>query len=908
MLARSKSAFVWLCSFAVLASFAPSAGAQTALTGGLRGSVTDPSGGTLAAVEVAVTSPSLGYRKTVTTDAAGRFVLMGLVPAGDYQAAFSARGFAPSSRPALAVSAGDMTTLDAELSVVSFAEEVAVEAAPEVRTELSQAVDATQLDRLPSATRNLTKLALLNAHVRNTAALGADGFNATRLSINANTFRDTHHKLDGASNVDAIFNNAPLQPVALAAVQEFKILTNQFSAEHGGTSAGMTISTTRSGTDELHGALYTYGRPDALQARPLLADRNVPGSQFQAGVSLGGALSPGRTYFFANYETLGQTRSSFVNSPAPLTYTGHYREHLGLVRLDHRLSAGQTLSLRVNGSRNRNDNVSDRVSGLIQPSAAQAGLTQAIGAQVWHTAALGRGVNEARVGYVNSVPSNTISLEPQVGVVRPGYSTEGSSAFSYVRMQVWQLADQFSLTAGAHSLKVGGDVVRRDLRDTAHSLFGEYRFAPGAPTPGEQPLLFTQRFGRFDAEYGQTQFAVFVQDDWRATSRLTLKAGLRYEYLDVLDDANNLAPRLSFSYDLKGDGATVVRGGAGVFNDMPFLHGLTQRYLLNGPVSPAPTYTLAAGAAGFPTFPASLDAPPPSAALPRRSLFVRGEKLLNPYTSQFSLGVERRLAPGWTVSGDVIHSLKVKDLMAYNLNAPAPFVRMEPGQVRSVADTDRSRPFDTFEGVPVANVLESANGGSSHYDSLDLGLRGALGASGRMEAHYVYSSAINNLTDDHHGSNPNEWSDVTRGERGPSDFHQRHRFVAYGTADLPAAFNVSLVVTLASGLPVNAVTGVDNNGDTTVVDRPVGVGRNTFRTPAHQTVDLSLARSVRVAGRARAELRVSAFNLFNHSNYYRLNNVYGNGATPLATFLTPLAGVANVDPGRQLQFAARLEF
>jgi hypothetical protein len=107
---------------------------------------------------------------------------------------------------------------------------------------------------------------------------------------------------------------------------------------------------------------------------------------------------------------------------------------------------------------------------------------------------------------------------------------------------------------------------------------------------------------------------------------------------------------------------------------------------------------------------------------------------------------------------------------------------------------------------------------------------------------------------------------------------------------------------------VNAVTGVDNNGDTTLVDRPVGVGRNTFRTPGHQTVDLSLARVLPLGGRRRAELRVSAFNLFNHSNYYRLNNVYGNGAEPLPTFLAPIGGIANVDPGRQIQFAARLEF
>ena len=60
--------------------------------------------------------------------------------------------------------------------------------------------------------------------------------------------------------------------------------------------------------------------------------------------------------------------------------------------------------------------------------------------------------------------------------------------------------------------------------------------------------------------------------------------------------------------------------------------------------------------------------------------------------------------------------------------------------------------------------------------------------------------------------------------------------------------------------------------------------------------------------RVRIQLRADVFNLFNNSNYYQFNNVYGNGATPLATFRQPLAGVSNVDPGRQIQFGARLEF
>jgi hypothetical protein len=111
-----------------------------------------------------------------------------------------------------------------------------------------------------------------------------------------------------------------------------------------------------------------------------------------------------------------------------------------------------------------------------------------------------------------------------------------------------------------------------------------------------------------------------------------------------------------------------------------------------------------------------------------------------------------------------------------------------------------------------------------------------------------------------------------------------------------------------SGLPVNPLTGPDDNGDGYRSDRPVGLARNSFRTPAQATFDLSLARRFTLREGLRLELRGEVFNLLNHTNYVRVNNVYGNTATPDAKFLAPLAGVQNSDPARQFQFGARLVF
>jgi hypothetical protein len=155
---------------------------------------------------------------------------------------------------------------------------------------------------------------------------------------------------------------------------------------------------------------------------------------------------------------------------------------------------------------------------------------------------------------------------------------------------------------------------------------------------------------------------------------------------------------------------------------------------------------------------------------------------------------------------------------------------------------------------------------------------------------------------------PNVFGTPESLERGPSDFHQRHRFVANGLVDLPFRSRLSFVATLASGLPINPVTGIDNNGDGYRVDRPAYFGRNSFRTPNQATVDASFAKRFDFGETKAFEIRADVFNAFNRNNYIKLNNIYGDGPKPAEKFLTPIAGIANSDPARQIQFGARFLF
>jgi hypothetical protein len=119
---------------------------------------------------------------------------------------------------------------------------------------------------------------------------------------------------------------------------------------------------------------------------------------------------------------------------------------------------------------------------------------------------------------------------------------------------------------------------------------------------------------------------------------------------------------------------------------------------------------------------------------------------------------------------------------------------------------------------------------------------------------------------------------------------------------------VSLVAVAASGLPVNPITGRDNNGDSYTVDRPIGLGRNSFRGPAQVNLDVAAAKQFRMTRTWRVEARIEVFNALNRDNFLRVNNIYGEGPAPLPTFLAPVAGITNTDPARQIQFGLRLMF
>jgi hypothetical protein len=260
-----------------------------------------------------------GGRVQMLTDNAGHYRFEGIRPVSGYTLTALCDGFAPAVMRDLQLAGRERRVLDIEMQVQALNQSITVtgraDAVNPSGEESSRSVTAAELRALPSNGRSLARFALLDPHVRQTQGLASDGAAASRLSINANSFRHTGHMIDGASNYDVVFANAPQQSFSVSAIEELKVLTNQYSVEYGGSTAGIVAAVSRSGTDRFHGEAFGYLRPSGIQAKPPLSSLHVPNERKQYGAALGGPIAREKTNFFASFEGNGQNRGSFIQSP-----------------------------------------------------------------------------------------------------------------------------------------------------------------------------------------------------------------------------------------------------------------------------------------------------------------------------------------------------------------------------------------------------------------------------------------------------------------------------------------------------------------------------------------------------------------------------------------------------------------
>ncbi len=783
---------------------------------------------------------------------------------------------------------------------------------------LGNLINTRQIEQLPLNGRDVFQLATLGNGVLSTSSTTDTQSNlgpgTTRLTVNGGRIDFNAFLLDGTETSDANgYSPGGLGGgfLGVDALREFQILTSGYSAEFGHGGGAVINAVTKSGTNQIHGTAFEFLRNSSLDARNFfdLNARQLSFQRNQFGGSLGGPIIKDRAFLFGSYEGLRRregvpvlfnvpspnarqgnlTSGPVTIAPSVLPYlalyplpngaitgdTGIFRrdfreaaqEDFFTVRADYKLTESQSLAGRYTGD------VSDltKVGGLIQ-NLNLDNFNQYVSLE--EQAIVGaRGVNSLRGTYNRSNFKNdfpfTAPIDPSLSFIpgRPlgGFSLSGVSPLSDAlaigrrfTLNQFEVNDQFIYTLGAHSIKIGGSVRRYQLNsDSAFLTNGLFVYGGGLDQflQGTPQVLFTTLPGTdYYRGIRQSLFGLYVQDDWKATRRLTLNLGLRYEPISTptaengrvsnlrnLTDATptvggpyidnpsytNIAPRVGFAYDVFGDGKTSLRGAAGIFYSA--ILPMRYRFELS---NQAPFTKLAVLPAflpgGFPNAFTLFGGNPIPGFTPT---YVTNFNAEQPTVYQWNLNVQRELGQDLVVSAGYVGSRGVNLETTYAAN------------VRQDHQIVNGQKFFPLTGGPRLNqnffsISYLDFSADSYYQALQLNLTKRFSTGLQFQAAYTMSKSIDTASaldsvfiNGTLGSDRQDPFDA-RADRALSDYDARHNFVGNFLYDLPFGrgrrFGGSLtgvigaissgwatggIVNLRSGFPFGVALGFDRAGN-----------------------------------------------------------------------------------------------
>jgi outer membrane receptor protein involved in Fe transport len=909
----------------VLAACAP-ASAQTP-TFAVEGIVTDAQQAVLPGATVTITNTATGLTRATTTDAGGRYVFTAMPTEGRHRIQVELAGFATAVREDIVFNAGQRAAIHFSLRLSTVQETITVAGdTPIVQTtssEVSSTIDRQAFETLPVKERNYFRLLTLDSNVV------ATGTGSNAVNVGGQEVWNFGTYVDGTNNHSKwlTLQRAPQlgsSGFAIETVKEVQLITNQFSAEFGGHSAGVSSMITKTGTNQLAGSAFLMIRPGDLDAAPPLAPIvngkkvKAPYNQQQFGGTAGGPIARDRVFFFGSYERRRERSQVVVTAveASGLVVPTPADEHQGHAKIDMRFSNRNSLGVRYNMVRWNKDN---ETGGLNLPG---TGFIWDNNVDTVHgtftTIFSDKVLNEVRAQYSRYTDRRAAKCEC-VSIVRQGYATSGGNdqgTWGVLPEETYDLSTTLSFWRGNHTMKTGASFTY----DVTEQLFaplqnGRYTFA-GSPTVAPTPFQFSQAFALTPA--ARLMFpkayvlAGFFQDDWRIRNNLTLNLGLRYDVEIIKDipdwpagtDTNNFDPRIGFAWDPKGDQKWAVRGGIGHFTQQHAIFTIVKGGVggRNGLV----TLSLNSTDPLFPTFPNTLPGFPPGAVLPARSIQEISPDLENEHSWNGSLGVQHQIGSRSSVAVDFNMNRGVKHGFL-DMNAPAPIPKAQLNAalsanptaiVRTQAQADQTRP-----NVPAPNGFRHmdvlTNEGRSWYE----GVR--FSGSHRtaplvVTASYTWSSAEDMLN---HWFSPENSRDP-ESDRGPTGASTPHNLVTSFLWNLPGSsaglggWRLGLVTHHQS---YGAGIGAACNARGCQPSTPNG--RNTARGMFINYADLTLGKTFRL-GEDRIEFRADVFNVFNNQNLLAGGyiNLVGN-----PRFGQHVGGSA-VLPSRQFQFAATYRF
>jgi Carboxypeptidase regulatory-like domain/TonB-dependent Receptor Plug Domain/TonB dependent receptor len=606
----------------VLPALVLSPAVRAQVSGGtLSGTVSDASGGGIAQAHLVIKNVATAVERTVTTNDDGFYTVVNL-QAGSYELTISATDFNTELKSGITVTVGGQQTFDVVMHVGTVSNRVEVTTqVPTVQlasSDISAVVDATTVRELPLNGRSWTDLAALQPGVSTiqtqpSFASGSDRGNrgfGQELTISGARPQQNNYRLDGVSLNDYA-NGAPGSVLGgnlgVDAIQEFSVLTSNYSAEYGKSSGGVINAITRSGTNEFHGSVYEFLRNSALDAKNFFesnSTRKAPFKRNQFGGTIGGPIIKDRTFFFADFESNRQSKGianiDFVPSPAArngnlqggsVVVDPLIQQYLALYPVPA-ACGGDVCPYNFNGQQVVNENFitthiehrfsdKDNVIGTYlfdrtpysSPDAfgnvGLATLTSRQIAAIEETHSFSTGlVNAIRFGFnhenVNNNASST-ALNPAAANLALGVlpnrnasilNVGGMSSLSggvgalvndLYDWNSFQGYDDAFLTLGKHSIKFGGAVEAMQLKVTdLTDLNGVWFFQDLAHLLQNQPSKFNGGVVSSvqPRNLRQTILGGYLQDDWHWKPNVTLNLGLRYEMATVPTETNGLLVNL----------------------------------------------------------------------------------------------------------------------------------------------------------------------------------------------------------------------------------------------------------------------------------------------------------------------------------------------------------------------------
>lgn len=810
--------------------------------------------------------------------------------------------------------------------------------------------------------------------------------------------------------------------VSVDSLQELRVLTSAFAPEFGRTPGAQILLTTRSGTNRYHGSVFENFRSDAFGANDWFTrpeETTVPSSSVNNfGGVFGGPIFKNKTFFFFSYEGLSGRLPQYVSTDVPSVVAretassllhpfmnafpipnGPVRSNPALaefsasilnsasfnaasLRLDHKLGDKLTLFARYNFApseiiqRGAGSSLNNTLKMFFRTETITAGATQLITPRI---------VNDIRFNFSRSKGEKLFSLDDFGGAIPldtatifPSFANSGNSFYSLSFggntaihsgrdagsfQNQFNVLDNMSLNLGSHQVKIGFDYRRLT------SIYDQWKYRESARFV---PDLYSLQYGYASSVIISTQdrtainftnLSVYAQDTWRATQRLSLTYGLRWDYnptpsgdsaqslftVGPLDQPseltlappgtplynstyNNFAPRIGVAFQLSNRHGleTLIRGGFGVFYDLG-----------TGP--------LGNSASSFP--------------YQRRRSYVDIYYPLDisyqvdlPYTLDGLVSLIRVAEPNLKLPRVMQWNVGIQQSLGSAQTLTASYVGARGS--RLLRTELLTHPNTNFE-----QVFVTTNKATADYNALQIQFQRRLTNGFQAYASYTWAHSIDIASNDSFSNLPSYAGYDASQDRGPSDFDVRHSFAAALSYDIPSLFksgfgktifnnwSIDSIVSartaapmevfstrdsefgpfnlrpdLRAGVPLYIVDPTAPGGRRVNLDAfaiPKGLrqgtlGRNAVRGFPFSQVDMALNRRFVLSDRFTLQFRAEVFNLFNHPNFGDPigdldNSQFGQSTTMLgrsasATNSTGFNPLFQAGGPRAVLFSLKLQF